>query len=396
MAYVLEGSVRSVGNVARITASLVEMESGLPVWSETYERSIEKIFAVQDEIARAIATALELELGISNAVPNRTTDMAAYDSYLRGRAALRKRDGNAINLLERATQQDEGFAPAWASLAIAYQSVLGDHVKTIDAAQRALAIDASNIDALTAMGSVLRQERRWTESEAFFKRALAIDPGSAELLEDYAEFLNVVGRSHEALEVAERGMEIDPRIQPLVAAYAEALLSVGRPGEARKVVVESLEAQGDQAGLWWASMPLWLLTDPEPKLTQLTPTGYSASVEYLRGILASPGDQALSELEAILDNRRNNRPDALIGRREARLLLIYFGEVDLVIAKDIEDPTFFPSGAREWLWSPLFEDYRSHPKFPEFLARVGITDYWDATTLPPTCQKLANDTILCQ
>ena len=396
VAYVLEGSVRSVGNEARITASLVDMDSGLPVWSETFERNLDKIFAVQDEIARAIAAELEVELGVNEAVPNQTSDMAAYDAYLRGRAALRKRDRDAIGFLEQATQSAEGFAPAWATLAIAHQSLTGDHGKAIEAARRALAIDATNIDAMTAMGSVLRQTRRWTESEAYFKRALSIDPGSAELLEDYAEFLNLVGRNHEALEVAERGMEIDPRIQPLVAAYAEALTSVGRDIEARQVVADSLRAYGDQSGLWWASLPLWLLSDGVPTLDQPGPVRAGAGFEYLRSSLASADAQTINDLKSILSSAPGRLEEIPITRREARLLLLYFDEVDFVIEQDIADPSFFPSGAREWLWSPAFQDYRAHPRFGDFLERVRITNYWDATALPPTCRKRPDNTVRCQ
>lgn len=391
VAYVLEGSVRSVGNDARITASLIDMESGLPVWSETYQRSIESIFAVQEEIARSIAARLELELGFTDAIPNRTTDVAAYDAYLRGRAALRRRDDDAIDLLLTATRNDPEFAPAWATLAIAYQSLPSDPPRAIDAAQRALEIDAKNIDAMTAMGSVLRQMRRWAESEAYFKRALAIDPYSAELLEDYAEFLNVVGRSQDALEVAKRGMEIDPLIVPLVAAYAEALASVGRTAEARDIVIDSLDDYGGQPGLWWVSLPLWLETDPQ--LTQSEPAMFKSGYDQIRSFLASP--DAVDKLKSILTPGNEYAVRPSIDRRHARLLLIHLGEVDFVIAQDIDDPSFFPSPTREWLWSPIFQRYRSHARFPEFLARVGLNDYWDATTVPQACRNLHDDTLLC-
>jgi TolB-like protein len=234
--HVLEGSVRTQGDEVRITAQLTKVNDGFHLWSETFDHKLKNIFAVQEEIAVAIAEALIGELGTNvEIVPNQTRNMAAYDTYLKGRAALRNREEEAVTLLEQATEADPEFAPAWAALAIAYQSVREDYQKGMPTARKALALDAENVDALNTMGAALRQLRRWKEAEKYFDRALAIDPNSAELLEDHAEFLSLVGRTREALVITSRGMEIDSHPVPLALAHVDALASNGHFDDAEQL-----------------------------------------------------------------------------------------------------------------------------------------------------------------
>ena len=273
VANVLEGSVRSQGDQVRITAQLIKVDDGFHIWSETFDRRLENIFVVQEEIAAAIALALLGELGGSlQTVPNKTRNMAAYDTYLKGRAALRKRQDEAVPLLEQATQADPTFAPAMAALAIAYQSVAGNVDQAMSTAQKALALAPDNVDALNAMGAGLRSKRRWLEAEQYFDKALAIDPNSAELLEDYAEFLAYVGRTEEALAITTRGMEIDPMLLPLFAAHVEALVSNQRGDEAHELISKALkneESPMQQARIYWFMLPV--VFNPAPEVAALPP-----------------------------------------------------------------------------------------------------------------------------
>ena len=104
---ILEGSVRRQGDRIRVVAQLIDTRTEAHLWSETFDRKLENIFAVQEEIAMAIAGILVGKLGGAvDMVPNQTRNMAAYDTYLKGRAALRRRDEEAIDLLEQATAAD--------------------------------------------------------------------------------------------------------------------------------------------------------------------------------------------------------------------------------------------------------------------------------------------------
>ena len=239
--HVLEGSVRSQGDQVRVTAQLIKVDDGFHLWSENFDRRLENIFAVQDEIAAAIAEVVVGELGVQ-AVPNRTSNMAAYDLYLQGRALFRVRNRNAVDVLAQATEADPDFAPAWAVLAQAWQ-VAGYRDRDFHSqreaerfARHALELDPENVDALNALAAVLRDTWRWAESEAVFQRALAIDPDSAELLEDWAEFLHAVGRFDEMLEVTTKAYALDPQLQALADAHTMALALADRYDEALAVV----------------------------------------------------------------------------------------------------------------------------------------------------------------
>lgn len=408
VAHVLEGSVRSQGDQVRITAQLIRVENGFHLWSETFDRKLENIFAVQEEIAAAIAGELVGKLGVElETVPNKTRNMAAYDTYLRGRDALRRREDVAIELLQRVTEQDPDFAPGWAALAIAYQSITTENEKTIAAAQQALALDPKNVDALNAMGATLRDDRRWLEAEAYFDRALGIDPNSAELLEDYAEFLGYVGRTEEALVVTTRGMEIDSNLFPLMAAHVEALASNGKGDEAIKWIQELLAEQdpGETPYWWWNLLEFWLspapevvgFVDPEPPpLPDNPPPRWAELVALGKRILKDPNDvNAIARLktnyQALVD-----KPVADAGITEYRLLLIKAGAIDAVIATDIanlDKPGFF---MYEGVWMPFYQDYRQHPRFPEYLERTGIIDYWNASKWPKWCNRNQQGDIACK
>src|SRR5215510_14138830 len=124
----IEGSVRKAGDRVRITAQLIKADDGTHVWAETYDRQLTDIFAVQEEIGRSIAGALRMPLGLQpgqNLFPNRDIDAQSYEQYLAVKAALRARGDTAsrvaaVESLEQVVARHPGFAPGWASLALAY------------------------------------------------------------------------------------------------------------------------------------------------------------------------------------------------------------------------------------------------------------------------------------
>jgi serine/threonine-protein kinase len=161
---VLDGSVRKSGNRLRITAQLVNAADGYQLWSQAYDRELTDVFAVQEEIARAIVEALRLKLGIAgaavlSAVP--TKDLESYDLYLRGRFAWNHRSGpalrDAVGFLEQAVARDSAFARAWAALADAYILLVpyagasreATWPKARSAAQTALSLDSTLAEAHT-------------------------------------------------------------------------------------------------------------------------------------------------------------------------------------------------------------------------------------------------------
>lgn len=218
--HVLEGSVRRDGNRVRVTAELINASDGFTLWSETYEREMHGIFALQDEITRSIVDTLKLKLAISPSRPSRSTD--AYDAYLEGlvysdrntEPELRK----SLEFFQRALEKDPrfsrawtGIAKAWLWLADAYVPPLEAYPKVRDAAVRALELDDKEAEAHVYLAESKRiLDWDLDGAEAEFNRAVAIDPNSTPSNYFIAALHAARGDRDKALAYLQRTSKIDP------------------------------------------------------------------------------------------------------------------------------------------------------------------------------------------
>jgi TolB-like protein/tetratricopeptide (TPR) repeat protein len=225
---VLEGSVRKSGNRLRITAQLIDVSNGYHLWSETYDRELSDIFAIQDEITEAIVEALlvHFEAGESVIVAKSApTNMSAYDAYLQGRHHIRQLGNTSLReslrLFRAATDADPEFAPAWAARAWAVIALREtDFIEGIPAEEarllaranidRALAIDPELPDAYFAEAILLQDNYRYDEALASLEKALAINPNLAEARVWRSRILGRLGRVREAKEDVLKALELDP------------------------------------------------------------------------------------------------------------------------------------------------------------------------------------------
>ena len=222
--HILEGSIRKANNRIRITAQLVKANDGFHLWSETYDRELNDIFAIQDEIARAITEALAVELKLAD--PNQslvsasTSNMDAYERYLEARGLIAQRLDfpRAISLLNEATEADPEFAEGWAtnaqahSLAIYYLSVDRDEYKSRAGhmASKALEIDPMLSMAHSVLGDIYRDRYEWGKAKDSYLQALALNPDDIEANEQYTQMLWRVSYFEEALRYSSRAVELDP------------------------------------------------------------------------------------------------------------------------------------------------------------------------------------------
>lgn len=219
---VLTGSVQRSGDLVRVAARLVNTEDGFQIWADKFDGEIADVFALQDDVARAIVAKLKLTLapGVRDSLVRVvTTDPEAYNLYLQGMYFWNRRGSQniykSVTYFKRAIERDPRFARAWAGLALAYAIVITwDDVDVpttldlaFDAARRALALDSTTSDAWTATAEA--NQALWRNSEATdaFKKAIALDPNNATAHQWYAEHLAHLGRFEEArarIHIAQR------------------------------------------------------------------------------------------------------------------------------------------------------------------------------------------------
>jgi tetratricopeptide (TPR) repeat protein len=211
--------VRRAGNRLRVTAQLTSTSDGLTLWSDSYEREMKDVFAVQDDITKSIVGALSLKLG--NGQRQATSNLAAYDDYLRGAYALEQRGPgvtNAVALFNSAIAKDSTFARAYGKLSEAlellpyFAGIPAAHVEApaIAAAQRALALDSSDAEAHIGLALAYGHAFKWKESDREFRSAIAADTNSAVARTQYGRQLLQVARIPEAIDQLKRAVALDP------------------------------------------------------------------------------------------------------------------------------------------------------------------------------------------
>lgn len=265
---VVEGSVRKSGDRLRITAQLVNADDGYHLWSQTYERELRDIFAIQEEISRAIVNALRVQLRVDLGRPlaRRYSDnLEAYNLYLKGRYHwnLYTDEGihKAVDYFEQAIRVDPGYAPAYAMLAHAY-ALMGYYKvlppedvwpKARDAAQRAIAIDGTLAEAHAALGFVLGLHFwDWAASEKAFRQALELNPASADAHGAYAVgYLLPHGRLDEANSEFDKALRLDPLAVFVNYAAAFSLLASGEHERAIEQYRKTLELHSGHPDMWW-------------------------------------------------------------------------------------------------------------------------------------------------
>src|SRR6266567_929316 len=227
---VLEGSLRREGNRVRITAQLINARDGFHIWSDTFERELQGVFAVQDEITRSIVDALKIKLAIAPAARGQQ-NTEAYDLYLQGLYFSNKSDESSLrkslSLFQQALDKDPNFARAWTGIAKAWLWLADAYVRPLDAypkvkeaASRALALDERDADAHCYLGETKRVlDRNFSREEAELKRALEIDPNSAtaHLLMSFLK--SSQGELEEAVKEIQEAERLDP-LAPGIWSFA--------------------------------------------------------------------------------------------------------------------------------------------------------------------------------
>lgn len=222
--FVLEGSVRKAANKIRITAQLVDVKSGFQVWADRFDRLVEDIFELQNEVSQKIAEALKVSLSESEKEsfgPKSTIDLRAYDFFMRGRELLhirgKRSNEKAIQMFENALSIDANFAAAYAALAEAFSNMyvwydddpqwLG---KTIQMNQRALSLDPDSIDAQFGIAMVYLYQKRFTEAKRTLEHIIQKKSDSYDAIRWLGIISDIIGDYDSAVRYYKRASEIKP------------------------------------------------------------------------------------------------------------------------------------------------------------------------------------------
>ena len=314
VANILEGSVRRDGAKVRIQVEVIDTTTGFRVWSDSYDRKVEDIFAVQDEIAAAVANALRVKFALG-AVPGTTTaNVEAYNAFLKGRAlttyASAEAPRAAIGYLKRAVELDPNYGAAYGRLALVYALIsvytpLGEIAADwATAFDRALAINPRDADALAAKAYYvtltqwdwkqagelyqraisagisangtklhgnffLRPLNKWSEMRALYNDTLVSDPYNIDILWDLATVLTLDGAPKEALRNWDRMLEIEPDLSDAWAGKAQACAALG-DRQAARAALAKVDVKRMNPYTWWPYLEaLWVIGDHEAVLRRL-------------------------------------------------------------------------------------------------------------------------------
>jgi TolB-like protein len=408
--HILDGSVRRSGKRVRVTTQLIECASETTLWSERFDRELSDVFALQDEIAAAVADALKVAFSPKSKVE--TIDPGAYNLYLK---ALELRnlglDSDSrravIDLLEEAVRLAPQFARAWVFLAtmlamrLRIDDTEGDRAqlraKVVAAAQTALAIDP-NLGGVFQVLGALEPPAHFVQRESFHQRALALSGDDPTVLTNASLFYAEVGALARATELAARAYEFDPLYPWAANWYAVTLEKAGRLEEARAmheafhrlwpenelVALDAMEcaANGDQ---WdWYDQ---LQQDAEAR--GFSGVMYRSMVSFLDAARASDGDGWQAAAQREFGRRGEIAARTLVhlhrlGFAEVAFDLIERASFDYVRSSEgrVPDGTLSPIIMFSALDAPAF---REDTRFVRLCAKLGLCDYWTETGHWPDC-----------
>jgi len=415
---VLEGSVRQAGDQVRITAQLIDAESGFHLWSETYERRLEDIFQVQDEIAAAIVDRLRIELApqeqalaVRDKAP--TQNVQAYELYLQGRAAWKRRGEEnirrSIDLYQRALGLDPGFARAHAALASAYVVLPGYTREQGDeagimplaeaAARQALSIDPKIGEAHAVLAQMNAGRGDLLDAESGFFFAISLEPNEATPHHWYSLLLSRVGRLQAALEQARRAYELDPNAPVLAANLAGMYLMLGQDEQAlrysklaadlglskKNLGIEATVAM--RRGNWAEARRLIVQQEDIPVQVRTQAGSYVDAVADPKRV-----PQVVAEMRAIDPKVAPQMSLIHPYMHLGQLDLVY----DLLFASLDEDPMAW---AKRWeidfVWGPEGKAFRQDQRFGELAERTGLVDYWKQYGYPDGCHAGDGTPVIC-
>jgi TolB-like protein/Tfp pilus assembly protein PilF len=423
--HILEGSIRKANNRVRITAQLVTANDGFHLWSESYDRDLTDIFAIQDEIARAIADALAIELDLGGSgqelVKVTTSNMDAYDRYLEGRGLIARRQDfpRAIDLLNEAVEIDPNFAAGWAANAqanaLSIYYVPGDHTDTMKLAEsmanKALEIDPNLSMAHSVLGDIYRDRYEWMKAKNSYLRALALNPDDVEANEQYGQMLWRANYFEEAFKYSSKAAELDPLSQLYVIINAGLRYVNGDHEGALADINRVLEISDSKLNidfpLQWGII-LSLSEGMPERAIELTK-------DFANFQVVKAYDPAITEHYRQLVQVLNSREDTLAflapGEYETTAPIstfywaidvawaAYYGDFDLA-GKIMEAGALHDERVSSmdltFINYPFLGPVHNSGAYKRLVRKIGLDDFWRESGYPEYCKPVGEDDFVCK
>lgn len=392
--FILEGSVRKSNNQLRITAQLIQANNGFHLWSDTYDRELVDIFAIQDEIATEVTRALSITLAAGEFdIPGGTQNVAAYDAFLRARSEVFQFTPQsilrAIDYLEEAVELDPDCFPCWSLLGAAYSQdgMFPDNQRLELSEMRENALEnARRIypDApylLRASAAEASDRYDWSEAESNLLQLLAeTNAETVNATRQYGTFLVEVGRLEEALTYIQRAMRLEPRDSFLSFSLALNYLQLGRHEEALEEIARG-KAIGDNNNTlnaieWFVLKDSGDLQGLEISLDNYY-AGLAPSEEPI--IPESISKRALELMQSVDRETAIAEAMAALATETVQMNRMFYSWVLMHFDEFDRDFTEMDGDITRYLWADLFGQYRQQPAFKELLEERKIVDYWRAT-----------------
>lgn len=391
---VVEGSVRKIGERVRITAQLINAADGYHIWSESYNRDLEDIFEVQDEISRKIANTLREKLSLSEKqktiVQSKTENIDAYNLYLKAMYSWNKWTPgdvqNGLKYLKKAIKLDPGWARLYSALSGAYVFLGATGYLSPEStyplgkkyAQKALDLDDTDYQCHLSMAMVkFFFDWEWDEAERYFHTALDLNPGSAEAHQYYSLYLGVMQREYEAINHAKQAQNLDPLSPLMWHTVGDAYRLVGRFEESIPYYEKALSLNPNfrsaSFGLGWSKWDIGLKEEALEIFKEgqfrtghafkgITPLGYAY------GKLGET--EKAKECLRLLEQRAEEEVDSSL---EADFAIIYMGLGDYdkafeYINKAFEQKSSVVLFIRAQHWREIHDD----PRYKELMKKLNL------------------------
>jgi adenylate cyclase len=400
--YILEGSVRKAGNALRITAQLIHVADDRHLWSENYDREliVKDIYAVQEDIAAAVANELKLTLGIGKSIKQLggTDNLKAYERYLVARGQSNNDEySQALESIDEAILMDPEFALPWALKAYLHiqLSFSGPSNRAdaelgtaLIAAQKAIELEPNLSEAYFQLSRYESIKCNWIDAELNYRKAFQLRP---ETLSNYGmgHNYNMVGYFKKSREILEELRRNDPLNLEVRTNY---ITTLGLLRDTQGVENENERCKALFGDAWKTrsyAMTFHRLgiNDPvTPDEIEYSNLIFDAAKEHLD----SP-KEGLSKLRQLYSDENNLSE---IDITNISILAAYFGDPEFAMDAMEKGNEINAAGLFK-IWFPVMKEVRQTPRFKEFVRKIGLADYWKEFGWPDLCRPIGDDDFEC-